>query len=118
MAEGAGEGGRESVREAEGAGNERRADLAGCAGWGGGSCFTRGRGQVQALVSVQGIWVHPGILEKGASYYRHLTQALTRLPLPAGAGADLAAWAYVKRMRRLNLTGKMQVSVWVCGCSR
>lgn len=28
--------------------------------------------------------------------------------LLAGCGADMAAWSYVKRMRRLNLTGKQQ----------
>lgn len=28
--------------------------------------------------------------------------------LLAAAGADMAAWSYVKRMRRLNLTGKQQ----------
>ena len=29
--------------------------------------------------------------------------------LLAAAGADMAAWHYAKRMRRLNLTGKQQV---------
>lgn len=44
--------------------------------------------------------------------------------LLAAAGADMAAWHYAKRMRRLNLTGKQQVtrgvgrsmSGWMHGC--